>query len=322
MNRRIPLWLTLVPLLAAAVVYWLFWTGWARDFEDMVADWLPGQALVASGFPYRLEIDVGNARLVTGEAVQVTATAVRARINRGPWQPQLTVVTANEPRLAAIVGPRVAVSIAGQSATTSIKVLEGKLARLSAVIGAARLRLGFAGVGIAADVLELHLRERVPGPAAADAGPTGAARGQVVVAGERLRLDGGDALTLAGDLVATGAGRLTAYDRWAAGGTIEATGFTLADAHGEVARATATLVPVGRTGVRYAGTILTVCPRNVVAALAGAPAVAEKRLRAAVRLAFEGADGDVRVTGLPDDVATRATRAQLPACPVVRGRRM
>jgi hypothetical protein len=322
MLRRIPLWVTLVPLVAGVLVYFMLWQGWARGFEAVVEDWLPEARFSVSGFPYRLEADVADAVLQGGEAVKLSASAPRIRINRGPWQPQLTLIRAEYPRFSAIVGPGFGASIAGRSAVTSINVAGGKLIRLSSVINAANARLGFSDVRIAADELQVHVRERFP-EAAGDAGaPTLPVRGQLVISGQRLRLDGGDALTLASDIAATGAGRLTNFADWARTGTIEVARLALADAHGEVASVKATLVPVGGTGLRMAGTIETICPASVEAAIVGVAAPArEMRLRVPVRLAFDGVPGAVRLTGMPDNLVYRATRGQLPPCPRLRGAR-
>nr|WP_310525192.1 DUF2125 domain-containing protein [Polymorphobacter sp.] len=320
MSRRIPLWLTLVPLLAAGVIYWIFWTGWARDFQAALEPWLPDSTLEITGFPYRLEANVANPRLVTGDAVKITASAAKARINRGPWQPQLTVISAERPRFTAIVSPAIAATITGKSATTSIKIIDAKLARASSIIAAANISL--AGMPITADSLELHLRERIPGPnadsAATPSAPIGPPRGQLVIAGERLRFGTGDPLTLAADIVATGPARLLAYDNWAATGTLELGSLTLTDAHGEIASARASFVPIGRTALRFAGTITTICPANVTAALQGQAPVSEKRLRTPLKLTFEGRGADIRLTGIPADIATRPTRNQLPPCPALR----
>ena len=216
----------------------------------------------------------------------------------------------------AVVGPEIAVTITGTAATTSIKIIDARLARASSIITAAKVSLN--RLAITADSLELHLRERIPGPGAGPTGPTGPPRGQVVVTGERLRLGTGDPLTFAADITATGPARLLAYDNWATTGTLELASLTLADAHGEIASARATFVPIGRTALRFAGTISTICPANVVAALQGQAAVSEKRLRAPLTLAVEGRSGDMRVTGIPADIATRPTRNQLPPCPVLR----
>lgn len=321
MTRRIPLWLTLVPLVVGIALYGWLWSGWAQDFRATIERWLPGATVAISGFPYRMEADVAAPRLAGGDVVRLTAAADRARINRGPWQPELTVIGADRPRFSVVVGPAISATIAGKSAASSVKVAtEGaatRLVRLSTVIEAATARLGFTPLAIAADSLELHLRERrdvsaVPG------NPVGAPRGQLVLVGERLRLGTGDALTFNADMLVTGDARLTGYDAWARSGTIEVTGLTLADASGEVASVKATLVPEARTRLRVAGTITTVCPASIAAALAAAPPVSEKRLRAPVRLSFEGVAGAVTLAGMPTDLATRPTRGQLPACPAVR----
>lgn len=316
--RRIPLWLTLVPLVAAIAIYASLWSGWARDFQAVLDDWLPGNTATVAGFPYRLEADVANPALSGGTIVKLSATATRARLNRGPWRPELTVIAAEAPRFTALVGPEISASVTGKTALTSVKVEAGRLARLSSIIEAASIRLGITTMSITADSLELHLRERIPGTAPA-AGPTQPPRGQIVIAGQRVRFNAGAALTLAADLTATGPARLTAYDRWATTGTIEIAPLTLADAHGEVARIAATIVPIGRSGLRFAGTIATVCPKSVAAALAGAPGPSEQRLRAPLRLSFEGTPAALRLSGLPPDLDRRPVRAQLPPCPVLRG---
>lgn len=318
-RRRIPLWLTLVPLALAIGLYWLLWSGWAREFAAVVEATLPGADVEVTGFPYRLEAALVAPAWTAGDGVKVVAGADRAVVNRGPWAPELTVIRAEYPKVSAIVGPGFGASFTGKAALTSVKIVDGRLARLSSIIEAARARLGFTPVGIGADVFELHLRERVPTASAASSA-TLPPRGQLVVKGQRLRFDGGDALSFEADLTANGAGRLTDFNRWAQDGTIEVSRLTLADAHGEVARLSATLVPVGRTALRFAGTIETVCPANVVAAFGGAASVSEMRLRVPVRLAFDGLAGAMRLSGVPDDLTMRARRGQDPACPAIRGR--
>ncbi|KAB7643891.1 DUF2125 domain-containing protein [Polymorphobacter fuscus] len=319
MLRRVPLWLTLVPLALAIGLYWLLWSGWARDFEAMVEGEVPAAGAVAvTGFPYRLETALVSPTWTAGDGVKIVAGADRAIVNRGPWAPELTVIRADYAKVSAIVGPGFGASLTGKSALVSVKIDEGRLARLSAVVEAAKARLGFAPVAVMADVLELHMRERIPASDSSDSA-TLPARGQLVAKGQRLRFDGGDALTFAADMTANGAGRLTDFNRWAQDGTIEVTSLTLADAHGDVAKVAATLVPVGRTALRFAGTVETVCPANVIAAFEGRSAVAEMRLRAPVRVAFDGLAGSIRLSGVPTDLAGRARRGQDPACPVIRG---
>jgi hypothetical protein len=240
------------------------------------------------------------------------------RINRGPWRPELTIVQALSPQFSATVSEALSARVSGRDAQVSIKTEAGRLARLSAVINAAQARLGFVPVPMGADSLELHLRER--DGKVAGSSPAGPPRGQFVVSGERFRIAGGDALTLAANSTITGPARLTDYDNWATSGTLELTSLTLADAHGEVASAQATLVPRGRQALRFAGTITTVCPASIKAAFDGAPAPSEKRLRMPVRLAFSGVPGAVLLEGVPADLATRPVKAQMAPCPVIRGR--
>ena len=318
MSRRIPLWLTLVPLIVAVGVYHLLWQGWARDFDAVVRGWLPATPFEVTGFPYRLEAAVSHPELKGGMVVRLFASAAQARINRGPWQADLTLVSTDYPRFSAIVGPGIGASFSGKSALTSIKVENARLVRMSTIVEAAKARLGFSPVAIAADSLELHLRERLP-EAMAPEMATPPPRGQMVISGQRVRFDGGDALTLAADMAVTGRDRLTDFDRWATTGTIELTRASLSDAHGEIAGITATVVPIGRRALRFAGTIDTICPANVAAAFEGRRGVAEKRLRTPLRLAFEGEPGTMRLAALPDDLAQRAVRGQLPPCPVLRG---
>ena len=318
MSRRLPLWLTLVPLVAAVGLYHLLWQGWAREFDALVRGWLPAKPFEVTGFPYRLEADVSHPEVQGGDVVRLFASATRARINRGPWQEELTLVGADYPRFSAIVGPGIGASFSGKSALTSINVVGGRLVRLSSVIEAANARLGFSPVNIAADSLDLHLRERQPGSDTSE-GATPPARGQLVVSGQRVRFDGSDALTLTADMTVTGPARLTDYDRWVTSGTIKLTRVSLADAHGEIIGISGTIVPIGRRALRFAGTIETVCPENVSAAFDGRPGPVEKRLRAPLRLAFEGEPGAMRLAALPVDLGQRATRGQQPPCPRLRG---
>lgn len=324
--RRLPLWLMLVPLVAAVLVYWLLWSGWADAFRNRVTAWLPGSEIAVSGFPYRIETSVGQPRLQGSDTVAYSLSASRAIINQGPWQPELTVVRTTAPRASiAVGGTRAAtamrVDLGGISALTSINVAGGRLVRLSTVIEAARGRIGVITPPLAADTLEIHLREvagRLPEPWS----PTLPGQGQAVISAERLRIGGGDALTLKSDMAITGAARLTGFARWASGGTVELRTLTLADAHGDVATVKATLAPVGLTGVRMTGTISTVCPEAVVAAFTAGPAPKALRLRAPLQLAFDASAGPaafVNVTGVPNDLASRPRRAREAACPVIRG---
>lgn len=316
-SKRPPLWLTLVPLITAVALYGLLWRGWANDFKVEVARVLPAATLQMGGFPYRLEAQVSQPALSLGQVLRLTINAESARINRGPWRPNPTVIRLENPQVSVAVSPSVSAAITARSATASINWGEGRLRRQSNILQAAVVRLGASPIDIRADTLELHLREQDGAPVPQSA-PVRQARGQLVLAGSRLRLAGGDALTLAAEVLATGSARLSDYARWADGGTLELTRLTLADAHGDVLSAQATLAPVGSQDIDIAGTISTVCPASLAAAFAGTAPAAEKRLRVPVRLAFQGRFEAMRLAPLPD-LGSRPRRDQEPDCPRLRG---
>lgn len=316
-TKRPPIWLTLVPLLAAVALYSLLWRGWAADFKAEIASILPGTTLEMGGFPYRLEAQVSQPALRLGDVFSLAVKAESARINRGPWRPNPTVIRLENPHVAVGVSPAMSADIKASSATASINWGEGRLRRQSSILQAATVRLGASPVAISADTLELHLREQEGAPVPKTS-PAREARGQLVLAGSRLRLSGGDALTMAAEVLATGSARLTDYARWADGGTLELTRLTLADAHGEVLSAQATLAPNGSQSIDIAGTISIVCPATLAAAFAGTSPAPEKRLRIAIRLAFEGRLEAMRLAPLPD-LSARPRRDQAPDCPRLHG---
>lgn len=311
MIRRWSFLLALLPLALGLAVYFQAWRGWAADFEATLARWFPGTAAVATGFPYRLEAELtGVGRRYDG-MVHLAMAADRLRLNCGPWRPELTVFQGQGIRISAALGA-LAARIAAPSGNASLHLAEGRLQRLSLVLPGAR---GNAGLGpdFAAATLELHLRERQPGAAAA--GPL-QPRGQVVIGATGLRLGQGAPFTLDADLVARGRTRLTDYANWAGDGVIDVA-LTARDATGEVLKLDASIVPLG-TQLRLAGSITTVCPLAVQALFTGTAAPAERRLRSAVRLALETslpARGPVALSGIPADLAGRSRRGQLPACP-------
>lgn len=313
MKKRWPLLLSLLPLLLGLAAYGHFWRGWAAQFETTLAGWFPGQRVAASGFPYRLETELAGVKLAHAGGVQLALAVERLRLNRGPWRPELTVLQGQGVALSATVAglsPRVAAGVG----TASLKLDGDKLARLSIVLPAAR---GNAGIGpdFAAESLEFHAREITD--LAEPASPRLPARGQLVVGATGFRLGQGAAISLAGDFSVRGPGRLTDFRRWAdQGGSVDAV-LTGSDVTGEIFKLDATVVPLA-AGLRLAGTITTVCPLAVQAALNGTASPAEQRLRTPVRLALETTlptGGAVALSGIPADLATRARRRQLPACP-------
>ncbi len=318
MRHRFPLWLTLVPLFVAVGGYWWLWSGYRDTLRVELARVLPGKAVTIGGFPYRLEATVEMpARASHAADIDARASAGRAVLNRGPWQSDLTILRAIEPRIAARIPALSAsgLSIAAPSSETSIHLDgDGSVARLSTVFTRARVDFALLGAPLSAESLEVHVRE-TPGRSSEPWSPTLPERAQVVLAGQGVRIASGAPLTLAADLRVTGAARLTDYAHWVEQGSVLVRGLTLADQAGEVLRLDATLVASG--GVPHAtGTILTVCPASVRAAFAAAPRVSEQRLRLPVKLALGGVPGAWTLGGLPE--APRAVRAQQPPCPALR----
>ncbi len=95
--KRIPLWLTIVPLLLGGAVYWHFWSGWRDTLRADLAAVMPGVPVTIGGFPYRLEADVASPVYRLDGPAAVRLDAGRALINRNPWQRDLTVVRTERP---------------------------------------------------------------------------------------------------------------------------------------------------------------------------------------------------------------------------------
>ena len=313
--RRFPLWLTVVPLLLAVAGYWWVWTGYKAGFRADIERALPGATASIGGFPYRLEATVAAPRLEHRGDITATAAATSAVLNRGPWQPQLTIVRSVEPRLSAAIAGLTSgtASLTAPAAETSVHLEAGRIARLSTVFDHARLVLPLIGGGATAAKLEVHVRETT-GRTAEAWSPTLPERAQIVLAGDGVRLAAGAPLRLAADLRVTGPTRLIGYAAWEPKGTVEVHGLTLGDAAGEVLRLDGTLVVSGGAP-HFAGRIVTACPASVAAALSGGR-VSEQRLRLAAMLNLTGTPGAWHLGGLP--AAGRAVRAQQPPCPALR----
>ncbi|MEI6418835.1 MAG: hypothetical protein WCO82_07200 [Sphingomonadales bacterium] len=315
MIRRLPLLLTLLPLLAGLALYWVLWRDWADDFARRLQPWFPGQAIVVTGFPYRMEVELGPVQLANAGPVLLDVTAPRLRMNRGPWRPELTVAQLQQPRLALGLGAPLRLEVAAPALLASVHVDGGRLERLSVSGDNVTLRPGFAP-GFAVQHLEVHVRERQL--AATANSPTPPVQGQLRAEAQGLQLPGLPPLQLALEAGVTGPARLTDFARWAGSGTIEINRLALSDGLGELLSAKLTLVPQGRDAMRLAGTITTICPALVARLLGSAPVAAEPRLRMPVRLAVEGQIGAgqwFRLTGQTADLATRPRRAQMAACP-------
>ncbi len=315
--RRIPLWLTIVPLVIGGAVYWHFWSGWRDTLRADLIREVPGASVTIGGFPYRLEADLAAPRYVLDGPIRLALSAAQARINRNPWQRDLTVVRTEQPQASVAVTELARVTVQAQAtdAVASVHLANGGIARLSTVLTGLKATTGLFAAPVAADHFEVHLREtRARSNEAWSATPPQQA--EVVLSGTRVRFGEGMPLAFALDAGITATAPLHDFAGWATGGTVEVRSAVLADAAGEVARLVASAVSANGT-LRVNGTVTTVCPQAVAAAAAGTVPPRELRLRNPVRLTFAGTPGSF-VVGPPAAGAPTAVRSQLPACPRLR----
>ena len=322
MSRRIPLWVTLIPLVAGIGIWLWLWRGYAHGFRSELQHWLPADADVTmQGFPYRLEADIRKAEVSRqSDALAMDVRAAEALVNRVPWQRNRQVITLIEPeaKLAARQLAGADLHIRAPHAQASLRIEQGRIARLSAIWDKPHLQSGLFAAPVTAENLETHLRETPSLPDGATS-PTGPVQAEVEMRGRQVRIGGGAplALELAADLTADAP--IASFAAWAAGGTAEIRHLTLSDDSGEVARVTATLVPDGAGRLRVAGTVDTVCPAALRAAIAGEAPVSEKRLRRPARIAFAGTlPGGVAAVAADPAANYGPVRAQEPPCPRLR----
>lgn len=321
---RIPLWVAVAPLVLGVLVWWLVWRGHAAAFEAEVAALLPpGAQVSATGFPYRLQARITHVDVAhSDDALRARLRAGEIAVNRVPWQKDRQVLnladSVAEVALAPLAGATVRVQ-AGE-AQGSLRLDGTLIARLSAVWEAPVIATGLFAAPMTADRFEAHLRETPSVNGSREPrNPRLPTQAQLVLSGTGVRFGGGDPLTLALDSEITAGARLLSLAQWAAGGTVELRTVTLADGTGQVARIAGTIVPTGAGALRIAGTIETPCPANVRAAMAGLPAVSEKRIRKAEVIAFSGTlPGGVVAEPRDPAVPPAPVRGQEPACPRLR----
>jgi len=314
--KRFPLWTTLLPLVAGLAVYYWYWDRERAAFDQTLSA-VFGEGISVGGFPYRLEAEIANPRLSHDGAYVFEARAERLRANRQPWGGDLTSVGLLEPsvtwRVPTLDG--VALSVASATAQTSLRLDGDRVARLSTVHSDARVRLPLLPVAATATSFEWHFRETPAAPDPASRAPTFPEQAQLVLAGEGLRIGGGDPLSLSAQIGVTSSEPVWDLAGWRRGGTAELRALTLADAHGEVLTLTATGSAGATDPLRIAGTIDTVCPLTLAAAFAGtAPPGIEYRTRKPVKLAFGGTAGNIELVPLTER-RQRPVRAQEPPCP-------
>lgn len=322
MTRRIPLIVTLVPLALGIGAWYLVWSGWRDRLETALRDILPAEtALSVGGFPYRLEARTGPVRLVQRDSATVaTLEADWLSVHRQPWRVDRQVINLLGPRAELAIRGLAGASLAleAPSAQASLRLADGRIARASAVFEAARLAAGFLPVGVRAERFEAHVRE-TPATMARDGGAALPVQAQLVVAGEELRIGAGDPVRMSAALDLAAAVPVRSVAVWLAGGTVELRELVIADREGEVARLAGTVSPGADRRLLFAGTVETVCPASVRAALVGAPPVSEKRTRKPVRFALTGVLGAAAEIEPPAPGAVAPpVRAQAPPCPRLR----
>lgn len=322
MARRIPLWTTLVPLLLGVAVWAFIWRGYEADLAADLQSVLPPDAgIETGGFPYRLEARLGAMKLEQQDSALRLALAVDgASINRVPWQRNRQVISLgrSQAQAALLPIPGAEFQIDAPAAQASLRLDGKRIARLSAVWQQPEIRTGLFEAALKASQFEAHLRE-TPAKGTAPGGrspfPT---QVQLVLNGTEVRIAQGAplALALTGELTAPQP--ITSLATWQQGGAGEIRSAVLSDATGEVARLSATVSADGGQ-LRVSGTVETVCPASVRAAIAGAPAPAEQRSRKPERIAVSGTlPGGLVAAPRDPGKPPPPVRAQEPPCPRMR----
>jgi hypothetical protein len=322
MKRRIPLWVTLLPLIAGIAVWAFVWRGYEAGFEQDLRAVLPADAEIeAGGFPYRLEAQLGSVSLAHRDAaLALDLKADGARINRVPWQRDRQVISLGASEAGAALAPIAGASVVikAPAAQSSLRLDGPRIARLSTVWQQPVIETGLFAAPVKASVFEAHLRET---PASGDAPqkigrlPT---QVQLVLSGTDLRFAGGAPLTFAFDAELTAPGPIRSLAGWQSSGTAEIRSVVLSDEAGEVARMSGSLVSeAGRLNVT--GMVETVCPATVRAAIAGEAAPSEMRARKPERIAVSGTlPGGLVAAPRDPTKPPPPVRGQEAACPRLR----
>jgi 1-acyl-sn-glycerol-3-phosphate acyltransferase len=320
--RRVPLWTTLLPLFAFGVGWWFIWDGYRDRLVEEVARLVPaGTRIESGGWPYRLAVRI--APVATGardDALATTLTADAITVHQVPWQPNRMVLNLESPAAEARLSPLSGadIRVRAPSAQASLRRDGSRILRLSSVWEQAEIESGLVAAPMRAERFEAHLRE-TPASAAQGKAPRGPAQASFVLRGSGMRFSGGDPLAIVVEADVTASRPVTSLAGWAQDGTIELGRITVSDSHGEIARIEATVVPDGRGKLTVAGTVETVCPATVRAALAADPPVSELRARRPVTLPLSGTlAGGTVVPPADPDRPPPPVRGQEPPCPRLR----
>ncbi|TPE58599.1 DUF2125 domain-containing protein [Sandaracinobacter neustonicus] len=327
MKRRVPLWATLIPLLLGIAIWAYLWRGYEARLESDLSKLLPaGTKIEGGGFPYRLQARMQPAELIFEDtALSASAKAAEAIVNRVPWQNDRQVISLRDTNATLLLKPLngARIWVVAPGAQASLR-LEGKrIGRLSIVWDKPELASGLFASPVRAKALEGHFRE-TPAPEAVAVAPSSASpvfptQAQLVLNGTEVRFGDGAPLALSFESDFTARAALASYAGWADDGTMEIRAAALSDSTGEVARLTATLVPDGDGYLAIAGTIDTICPASIRAAIAGEPAPIEQRARKPERIAISGRlPGEVTATPRDASKPLPPVRGQEPPCPRLR----
>ncbi len=318
---RWPLWATLVPLLAAMGAYAWWWQGRLDAYRAKIIPWL-GTGATYGGFPYRFQADAGPlTRTLVGTDTRLTLSVDRLTVDRQPWSAALSVLGFAHPRIAAAAPGLMGASAAlvAPQGRASLDTAFGRLTRLSGEFTDAVVSTGLLPVPIHAHHFEMHVRETPVAPFLLPTGPRMPTQAEAVLRGEGVQLGGGDALALEARLAVTAASPLRSARGWAVqSGTVEISHLTLTDANGIIVDANATIVPEAGGVLHVAGSLTTICPRSVLAAMTGQGAPREYRARIPLRIAFGGPVGAVVPLTQPSGLGAFTVRAQEMPCPVLR----
>jgi hypothetical protein len=222
----------------------------------------------------------------------------------------------SEALLKSVVGA--AARVDAPAAQASLRLEGSRIARLSIVWQAPTIQVGLFATPAVAKTFEAHLRE-TPATAGADpASPQLPTQVQLVLSGKEMKFGNGQPLAF--DLVSelTASRPISSLAGWEKGGTAEIRSATLSDDTGEVARLSATLVEEGGV-LRLVGTIETVCPMSVRAAVGGTAPVAELRTRKPERIAISGTlPAGLEMAARDPALPPAPVRGQEPPCPRLR----
>ncbi|MFN7176941.1 MAG: 1-acyl-sn-glycerol-3-phosphate acyltransferase [Thermaurantiacus sp.] len=320
--RRVPLWTTLVPLVAFGIGWWLVWDGYRDRLVAEVSGLVPeGTRIESGGWPYRLAVRVSPVAADRQDVALVTALEASAiTVHQVPWQPNRMVLNLDGPRGSARLTPLSGafVRVRAPSAQASLRREGGRILRLSSVWERAEIESGLVAAPVRAEAFEAHLRE-TPANLPSGTAPRGPTQASFVLRGRDMRFAGGDPLVVIVEADVTASRPVASLAGWVEDGTVELGRVTISDHHGEVARLEATLVPDGRGGLTIAGTVETVCPASVRAALAAAAPVSELRARRPVTLPLSGTlPGGVMVPAADPGRPPPPVRGQEPPCPRLR----